>query len=411
MREFKIFLVVACFTALVYWGVEPYAHSVLKPHTTPANFNFEQEDISFAELVLAQKEADLKNAQNELEKAKKDLSLNLSFEELQAKLVLDENESSLLTLKAAYDKQNSAQNAADKAKLSLEQNKALWGEVAKIDFAKGDSSKGAEIFMSNCIACHGLKTAGIEGAITDSALGVIPPDLSSAGVIYDEKFLAALILNPALALKVDHKFPDGTFLMTAYNAETTGEQAEVINANIADLIAYLKDTAKQYQTEFEAKASEEINAKYAKLEDLTEGEKTALIAKELSFAKDKNMFIESCGRCHDMRYDSFASPSKKEDLKGYLGSIPPDLSMMIRSRGDEYLHNFINNTQKLLPGTAMPRVGLNEATQTQVVSYLEKVGDSKKEERESLGIYIMIFFAILSVFAVLWKRKVWENLH
>ncbi len=59
----------------------------------------------------------------------------------------------------------------------------------------------------------------------------------------------------------------------------------------------------------------------------------------------------------------------------------------------------------------MPRVGLTEDAQVKVVSYLEKVGDSKKEERESTGIYIMIFFVILSIFAIGWKRSVWSKLH
>ncbi len=54
--------------------------------------------------------------------------------------------------------------------------------------------------------------------------------------------------------------------------------------------------------------------------------------------------------------------------------------MMIRSRGEQYLHDFINNTQKLLPGTAMPRVGLTEAAQAKVVSYIDQVGDSKKKK-------------------------------
>lgn len=112
-----------------------------------------------------------------------------------------------------------------------------------------------------------------------------------------------------------------------------------------------------------------------------------------------------------MRYDALNALSAKADLMNYLGSNPPDLSMMIRSRGDEYLNNFINNTQKLLPGTAMPRVGLNEEAQKSIVAYIEKVGDSKKEERESLGLYIMGFFVILSIFAILWKRKIWANLH
>ena len=105
------------------------------------------------------------------------------------------------------------------------------------------------------------------------------------------------------------------------------------------------------------------------------------------------------------------SLSQMKDLSGYLGVNPPDLSMMIRSRSLEYLNNFINNPQKMLAGTAMPRVGLTKETQDSVIAYMDKVGDSKKEERQSVGIYVMIFFAILSVFAILWKREVWRELH
>jgi ubiquinol--cytochrome c reductase, cytochrome c1 subunit len=85
--------------------------------------------------------------------------------------------------------------------------------------------------------------------------------------------------------------------------------------------------------------------------------------------------------------------------------------MYIRSRSKEFLHNFLNDTQKMLPGTAMPRVGLNQESEAKVIEYMENIGDSKKAERESLSIYIMIYFVILAVFAGLWKRKVWSSLH
>lgn len=375
MRELKIFLVVVVFTALTYWGVEPYAHSIMKPHVSPANFNFAEEDLSFAKGIVADKEALLAQAQKE-------------------------NNATQV---------ESATKALDVAKENLAKNEALWASVKKIDFAKGDAAKGKAFFEGNCFACHGLKEDGIASNFTDSsAYGVIPPDLSSAALLYDEKFLAALILNPALALKVDHKFGDA-FIMTAYNSETSGESEEIVNQNIADVIAYLKEMALKFEEKENARIKQEVEEKYSKVEE--SAEKTALMEKETIFAKERMLFVESCGRCHDMRYDGFFSPSAKNDLKGYLGSVPPDLSMMIRSRGEQYLNDFVNNTQKLLPGTAMPRVGLNEATQAKVISYIEKVGDSKKEERESLGIYIMIFFVILSIFAILWKRSVWSKLH
>lgn len=374
MRELKIFLVVVVFTALVYWGVEPYAHSVMKPHVAPANFDYAAEDTAYAKGIIAEKEIALEDAKKSND----------------AKRI------------------ESAQKDLDKAKENLAKVEELWADVAKIDFTKGNAAKGKEFFNNNCFACHGVKEDDIAANITDSSLGVIPPDLSSAGVIFDEKFLAALIMNPALALKVDHKFGDA-FIMTAYNSEVSGDSEELVNANIADVIAYLKEVGLKFEAKENATIKQEAELKYSKIEDANE--KSALVEKEIAFAKDKSTFIEACGRCHDIKYDNFFTPSNHNDLANYLGSVPPDLSMMIRSRGEQYLHDFINNTQKLLPGTAMPRVGLTEAAQVKVVSYLEKVGDSKKEERESTGIYIMIFFVILSIFAIGWKRSVWSKLH
>ncbi|EAJ9305624.1 cytochrome c1 [Campylobacter coli] len=374
MRELKIFLVVVVFTALVYWGVEPYAHSVMKPHVAPANFDYAAEDTAYAKGIIAEKEIALEDAKKSND----------------AKRI------------------ESAQKDLDKAKENLAKVEELWADVAKIDFTKGNAAKGKEFFNNNCFACHGIKEDDIAANITDSSLGVIPPDLSSAGVIFDEKFLAALIMNPALALKVDHKFGDA-FIMTAYNSETSGDSEELVNSNIADVIAYLKEVGLKFEAKENATIKQEAELKYSKIEDANE--KSALVEKEIAFAKDRSTFIEACGRCHDIKYDNFFTPSNHNDLANYLGSVPPDLSMMIRSRGEQYLHDFINNTQKLLPGTAMPRVGLTEDAQVKVVSYLEKVGDSKKEERESTGIYIMIFFVILSIFAIGWKRSVWSKLH
>ena len=65
----------------------------------------------------------------------------------------------------------------------------------------------------------------------------------------------------------------------------------------------------------------------------------------------------------------------------------------------------------MLPGTAMPRVGLSKVSEDQIVAYMQKAGDAKKAERESLGINAMIYFLIFGIFGWLWKRKVWSSLH
>ena len=153
-----------------------------------------------------------------------------------------------------------------------------------------------------------------------------------------------------------------------------GAGGEDPNAEIADIVAYLKSIA----------------------------------PKEIS---DEQVFRDACQRCHDMKYENKYVLTNRVNLATYMGSNPPDLSMMIRSKGDDYLHKFINDTQKMLPGTSMPRVGLNKASEDKVVAYMAKAGDAKKAERESLGINAMIYFLIFGIFGWLWKRKVWSSLH
>lgn len=207
----------------------------------------------------------------------------------------------------------------------------------------GDATKGAENFMNaGCIGCHGLKSQGMDSpfdnATASASFGVVPPDLSSAGLIYDSNFLAALIKNPVHALKLEHKFNETKLHPMTQFYGLGGD----IDQEIADIVAYLKSIA----------------------------------PKELT---DKELYQDACQRCHDMKYANIHSESDKVLLTKYMGSTPPDLSMMIRSKGKEYLETFINNPQKQLKGTAMPRVGLTEKAQEQVITYLEKTGDRKKK--------------------------------
>ena len=279
MKELKIFGVVVFFTLVVYWGVEPFAHSVMHPHVTPADFKF------------------------------KDLT----------------------PVKA-----------------------------------KGDVAKGQELVTANCIGCHGIKSQGfanpMDNASANAAYGVVPPDLSTAGKIYDEKYLANFIKNPPVTAKVAHKFVDGkNHPMPAYNW--------MPDEDIASIVAYLKSIA----------------------------------PKKLS---NKEVFVDACGRCHSMKYDKVQATS---DVSEYMASTPPDLSMMIRSRGREYLETFINNPQKHLPGTAMPRVGLTAEAQEQVVTYIEEIGDSKKDEREALAPWVLGFLAFMAIISYLWKKEIWDE--
>lgn len=252
----------------------------------------------------------------------------------------------------------------------------LKESVADVTALEGNVANGEALVAANCTACHAIEAKGFPQAMDNitsaSIYGVTPPDLGSSGKIYNETYLAAFIKNPAAASKVSHKFEDGRMHpMPGYDWMPAQD--------IADMIAYLKDIAPS----------------------------------EMS---NKEVFADSCQRCHGIKYadmtgGTMASYTPDADIKKYMGKIPPDLSQYIRSRGTDFLHTFINEPSKHLDGTAMPRVGLNEEAQVQVVTYLEEVGDSKKAQREELGPKFLIYFTIFAIFAFLWKASKWRDVH
>ncbi len=309
MREIKIFIIVAIVTGVIYWGVEPFAHSQMHPHVESGNFEYKE------------------------------------FKEVK----------------------------------------------------KGDAKHGEELVMSNCTACHSINAKGMAApmdAVTSATTyGVNPPDLSNAGAIYDAKFLAAFIADPAKATKTSHKYVGGkSHPMPSYNWMS--------ESDIADMVSFLQSIAK---------------------EDLT----------------PKEVFTDACGRCHAVRYDNKVKGEKwtqigqkpkfkyekdslaydikvidyQDALTKYMGKLPPDLSIIIRARSEHFLETFIENPQSQLHGTAMPAVGLSEEGFKKVMQHLENVGDPSKEARSHYGTYFMIFFAIFAILAYLWKQSVWRKLH
>ncbi len=289
MRELKIFAVVAFFTGVLYWGVEPFAHSALHPHKPAPDYTF-----SDIEDVRAGK----------------------------------------------------------------------TGDVA--------AGKSLIVDQFQCQSCHSMTVDGAQiGASMD--MGVVTPDLTTAGLIYDEKYLAAFIANPAKAAQVEHKFVDGAMHpMTSYMSMSGGDVAQ----EIADIVAFLKSIAPSSIT-------------------------------------NKEAFVDACQRCHSIKYGDFygGSMAAKGDVSGYMGTTPPDLSQHIRSRSKGFLHEFINEPGKHLHGTAMPRVGLTLAAENQVVAYMEEVGDSKKPERDALWPKFFAYLVIFAVMAWLWKAKIWREVH
>lgn len=249
-----------------------------------------------------------------------------------------------------------------------------------------------------CTGCHSINKeslpAAMDAVTAAGAYGVNPPDLSNAGAIYDAKFLADLIKNPAHALKVEHKFDaaKGQMHPMAAFAGAGGD----LEQEVADMVAYMQSIAVK---------PNEVTPKIA--------------------------FENACGRCHAVKYEKWTQLGEKpsfklekdslafdikvleyqEHLTKYMGKLPPDLSMYYRSRSEHFLSTFIENPQTHLEGTAMPRVGVTADAAHKVIEYLADSADTKRHERDSVGVKVLIFSVIFAIVALLWKKQVWRDLH
>lgn len=95
----------------------------------------------------------------------------------------------------------------------------------------------------------------------------------------------------------------------------------------------------------------------------------------------------------------------------YYGIKLPENTMKYSWQSNDDYTNMAKDMGVMPQGKAMPRVGLTKEAEEQVISYLETLGDSKKAQRDSLGLWIIGFFVLLSVLAYMWKSKIWRDLH
>jgi len=351
-KELFILSVVVAFSLLTYWLVEPFAHSVMHPHVETKGFQYNGS-------------SDIAEVDNKISKIRKDIEIEKAKEKPEDKKL------SMLEadMKVAEERRDA--------------KKVFWADVERIAALKGDAAAGEESYVTACTGCH------MQGAV--SMGGVVPPDLKTAGALYERHYLIGLIKDPAMASNVDHKFSIvRSHQMDSVKYMITGDQ------DIVNIIAYLQEIAPK---------QDEITPEVA--------------------------FEDACGRCHDVRYNNWTiigtKPTFKdrrnemafdikhldaqEGITGYMGKLPPDLSMYIRSRGAHYIEAFVEDPQQLLLGTSMPRVGLNAESAEKVIAYLEEAGDPKAEERNRIGMYVMIYMIFFILAAFLWKKQIWKDLH
>ena len=211
------------------------------------------------------------------------------------------------------------------------------------------------------------------------------------------------------------------------------------------------------------------------------------VANTASLQRGARNFVNYCQGCHSAKYvrynqlardlgmteqqviknlmfgaarptDTMEVAMRPADGARWFGIPPPDLSLMARSKGPDYIYNFLRSfyidparpvgvNNLMLPNAAMPHVlwelqGLQKAVYEQeehngathlvfrrfeeispgklnaeeydqfvrdTVNFLDFIAEPMQLKRESLGILVIAFLLVFGIFAYLLKQEIWKD--
>jgi ubiquinol-cytochrome c reductase cytochrome c1 subunit len=119
-----------------------------------------------------------------------------------------------------------------------------------------------------------------------------------------------------------------------------------------------------------------------------------------------------------------------KDGKAWFGVPPPDLSVIARSRGADWLYTYLRTfyrdektpsgwNNKVFPNVAMPHalwqlqqeqsVVQYDRTVRDLVNFLVYLGEPAALQRKSIGIVVLFVLGVLFVFAYAMKKAFWKD--
>ncbi len=152
------------------------------------------------------------------------------------------------------------------------------------------------------------------------------------------------------------------------------------------------------------------------------------IAKDLGWTNEE--VLKAMGKTKNRAVDTLKGGMSDSVAKMVFHTKIPDLSLMARLKGPDYIYSFLRGFEvnketgkmdnKFLPGTKMPNImprpkdeaGMakyNEDTRD-LVNFLEYVSEPSKLQRHALGWKVLLFLFIMFIFAYLLKREYWKDI-
>ena len=180
------------------------------------------------------------------------------------------------------------------------------------------------------------------------------------------------------------------------------------------------------------------------------------IGKQLELSDDqliKNLMFNA-----DKTFETINASMKPEDAARWYGKAPPDLSLMARAKGADYIYTFLKSfylepksptgvNNIVLAGTSMPDVlwelqGYQDAVFSEhdvegatekkfehfeqrtpgkldekdfdefvrdTVNFLAYISEPVRAERRKLGVWVLMFLGVFFIIASMLKKQIWKD--
>jgi len=214
------------------------------------------------------------------------------------------------------------------------------------------------------------------------------------------------------------------------------------------------------------------------------------VGNEASLQRGARNYMNYCAACHSAKYvryntladgleiseeqlienlmfnaekthETMQASMPKDDSARWFGKAPPDLSLIARSRGTDYLYNFLRTfyvddsrptgtNNMVLAGASMPHVlwklqGLQRPVYEEVtdekgkpvqrfvefelvtegtmspeeydqfvrdtVNFLDYISEPVQLDRRVIGIWVLLFLVVFLLFAYMLKKEIWKDVH
>lgn len=183
------------------------------------------------------------------------------------------------------------------------------------------------------------------------------------------------------------------------------------------------------------------------------------VARDLELSDDQvanNLMFNA-----DKMFETMQASMPADDSKRWFGQPPPDMSLMARAKGTDYIYNFLKGffldpssptgvDNIVLSGTSMPHVlwglqGLQKAVYREVpiegaegafrqvfekmesvtsgtmsaeeydgfvrdtANFLEYIAEPERSTRRKLGVWVIIFLLFFLVLSIMLKKEIWKD--